>query len=477
MNTADAVAAETPDAIQSKQGRILVVEDQEGIRTQLRWGLADRFEVSLAGTPDEARQALCQGPFDAMTLDLGLPPDPDGPSEGLKLLEGCLATDPAMKVVVLTGNTDHENAVRAVQLGAYDYYLKPVNVGELARILERACRLSRLDREALGSRPAVGSGLSMAEIIGEHPTMRRIFETIRRVSRTDVAVLATGESGTGKELVARAIHASSPRHQRPFVAINCGAIPENLVESELFGHEKGSFTGAHVQRVGRLELADGGTVFLDEITEMPLASQVKLLRFLQEREIERVGGREHIPVDARVIAACNVEPRAAMEEGKLREDLFYRLSVVTIALPPLHERGEDVIHLANAFLSRFAQEHGMGPKRFSQDALKAMASYHWPGNVRELENRVRRAVIMTPTRSIGPGDLDLKLSPTHGKPLRVERERVEQEMILEALKRAKGNVSQAARQMGISRPALYDLLRKHRIELESMSRTRARRIP
>ncbi len=472
MDSSGVLPAQMADAMRSKHGRLLIVEDQEGIRTQLRWGLGEWFEVALAGNPDEARQAIRQERFDAVTLDLGLPPDPEGSAEGLRLLEEFLTADPSMKVIVLTGNTDHANAVRAVQLGAYDYCLKPASLEELSHILERACRLSRLDRETLGPTPEPAP--PAATIIGEHPSMQQIFETIRRVSRTDVAVLTTGESGTGKELVARAIHAASPRRGRPFVAINCGAIPENLVESELFGHEKGSFTGAHVQRKGRLELADGGTVFLDEITEMPPASQVKLLRFLQEREIERVGGRERLPVDVRVIAACNVEPGAALTAGKLREDLFYRLSVVTIALPALRERGDDIIRLANAFLVRFEREHGVGPKRFSQDALKAMASHDWPGNVRELENRVRRAVIMTTSRSIGPDDLDLKLLPAAGKPLQAERDRVEREMVVEALKRAGGNISQAARQVGISRPALYDLMRKHRIERESFAQTTVR---
>ena len=289
----------------------------------------------MAASPDAARQALGTGRFDAATLDLGLPPDPDGPTEGFRLLEEFLAVDPAMKVIVLTGNGDHQNALRAVQLGATDYYLKPVNLEELRLILERACRLSRLDREAFGDVTIPAESSENVEILGDGPAIRRIFDTIRRVARTDVTVLISGESGTGKELVARAIHIKSPRQKRPFVAINCGAIPENLVESELFGHEKGSFTGAHAQRRGRLEIADGGTVFLDEVAELPPPVQVKLLRVLQERQLERVGGRELIPLDVRILAATNRNIKRETAEGRFREDLYYRLVVVTIQTPPV----------------------------------------------------------------------------------------------------------------------------------------------
>src|SRR5574341_781048 len=380
--------------------RILIVDDDEGIRTQLRWGLSDRFEVTIAGTPEAAREALQAGSFDAVTLDLGLPPDPDGPTEGFRLLEEFLAHDPAMKVVVLTGNTDHTNAVRAVQMGAYDYYLKPVDVAELAVILQRACQLCLLDREAFAAEAVGVPAPPSAEIIGESSAMRRIFDTIRRVARTDVTVLISGESGTGKELVARAIHAKSPRRQRPFVAINCGAIPENLVESELFGHEKGSFTGAHAQRKGRLEVADGGTVFLDEIADLSAQVQVKLLRVLQERQLERVGGRELIPLDVRILAATNRDIKRVTMEGKFREDLYYRLAVVSIEIPPLRERLEDLRALSLRFLERDSVGYKVRVRRFSADALAAMHAYAWPGNVRELENRIKRGVIMAEGRTI-----------------------------------------------------------------------------
>jgi two-component system NtrC family response regulator len=456
------------NAEERRAGRVLVIDDEDGVRTQLRWGLSDRFEVSVAGSSEDARKAVQQGLFDAVTLDLGLPPDPDGPTEGLRLLEEFLAHDPAMKVVVLTGNTDHENAIRAVQLGAYDYYLKPVDVKELGLILQRACRLSRLDREAFG---AEGAGTLLPpspEIVGESPAMRRIFDTIRRVARTDVTVLISGESGTGKELVARAIHAKSPRRQRPFVAINCGAIPENLLESELFGHEKGSFTGAHAQRKGRLEMADGGTVFLDEIGELSASAQVKLLRVLQERQLERVGGRELIPLDVRILAATNQDIKRAMAEGKFREDLYYRLVVVSIEIPPLRERLEDLRALATRFLERFSAEYKVRTRRFSADALTAMHAYPWPGNVRELENRIKRAVIMAEGHRITAKDLELtgKTVESSGVSLKEARNQTERRVLVEALQRHRGNISRAAKGVQISRPAFHEMLAKHGIRAE-----------
>jgi two-component system, NtrC family, response regulator len=458
----------TPSVDQPPIGRVLIVDDQEGVRTQLRWGLSDRFEVAVAGASEEARQRVHEGRFDAVTLDLGLPPDPSGATEGFRLLEEFLAHDPAMKVVVLTGNTDHANAIRAVQLGAYDYYLKPVEVAELVVILQRACRLSRLDREAFGTRAAGPTAPRTPEIIGESGAMTRIFDTIRRVARTDVTVLISGESGTGKELIARAIHAKSPRWQRPFVAINCGAIPENLVESELFGHEKGSFTGAHAQRKGRLEMADGGTVFLDEIAELSAPIQVKLLRVLQERQLERVGGREPIPLDVRVLAATNRNIKDAMLEGRFREDLYYRLVVVSIELPPLRQRLEDLRALAARFLERFSAEYKVRVRQFSADALTAMHTYAWPGNVRELENRIKRAVLMAEGRRITASDLELAGDPAAHDvmPLKAARNEVERRVLVAALQRCFGNISRAAKAVQISRPAFHELLAKHGIRAE-----------
>ena len=457
----------TPAEHSTPLGRVLVVDDQEGIRTQLRWGLAERFAVTLAASPQEAIQAIHSQAFDAVTLDLGLPPDPEGASEGLRLLETFLAHDPAMKVVVLTGNSDHQNALRAVQLGAFDYYLKPLKLDELGLILERACRLARLDRETLGPAAPAGPDPLQAGIIGDSPALRSIFETVRRVARTDVTVLISGESGTGKELVARAIHAQSPRRLRPFIAINCGAIPENLVESELFGHEKGSFTGAHAQRKGRLELAEGGTVFLDEIGDLTPAIQVKLLRVLQERQLEHVGGRELIPLDVRVLAATNRDIQRLTHAGQFREDLYYRLAVVTIPIPPLRERPDDLKALAAHFLERFATEYQLRPRPFAPEALDALLAHPWPGNVRELENRIKRAVILAQGRRITAADLDLG-GPTAAASLTLKAARndAERRVLLEALRRSQGNISRAAKAIELSRPAFHELLTKHGIKAE-----------
>jgi two-component system NtrC family response regulator len=456
----------TPQEQPTQRGRVLVVDDQESIRTQLRWGLSDRFEVTLSGTPEEALQAIGSATFDAVTLDLGLPPDPDGSREGLRVLERLLARDPALKVVVLTGNAERQNAVRAVQLGAYDYYLKPVDLAELGLILERACRLSRLDRETLGTPPADETA-PPGDIIAQSEALRRIFSTVRRVARTDVTVLISGESGTGKEVVARAIHDQSPRRHRPFVAINCGAIPDTLVESELFGHEKGAFTGAHAQRKGRLEMAEGGTVFLDEIGDLPLLTQVKLLRVLQDRQLERVGGREVISLDVRILAATNRDILRAMREGKFREDLYYRLAVVPIEIPPLRERPEDLRALAAAFLARFSAEYVLRTRPFASGAMEAMLAYAWPGNIRELENHIKRAVIMAQGRSIGVSDLGLESETAAAAPqlsLKAVRNEAERRLLIEALQRTRGNVSQAAKLAGLSRPAFHELLAKHEIQ-------------
>jgi len=343
-----------------------------------------------------------------------------------------------------------------------------VKLAELRLILERACNLAQLDREAFGESAEVASSGGGEELLGDGPAMRRILDTMKRVARTDVTVLISGESGTGKELVARAIHAKSPRRNRPFVAINCGAIPENLVESELFGHEKGSFTGAHTQRKGRLEMADGGTVFLDEVAELPLPVQVKLLRVLQERQLERVGGRELIPLDVRILAATNRDIKRETVQGRFREDLYYRLVVVTIPITPLRERLEDLSLLAAHFLERFSVEYKVRARPFSADALTAMRTYPWPGNVRELENRIKRAVIMAQGRRIMPEDLDLP-TVTDQKPpvsLKEARNETERRLLLEALQRYRGNISQAAKAIQISRPAFHELLDKHEIRAE-----------
>ena len=445
--------------------RLLIIEDDEDIRTQLTYALQDEYDVSVAGDRTRAAAAVQEAPPEIVTLDLGLPPTPDTAEEGLRALEDILAVAPEAKVIIITGNGDRANAVAAVERGAFDYHLKPVNLDDLKVVLRRATYLRQLERESEEQARQREESIRFTDILGSTPKMREIFGVIQRVAKTDATVLCEGESGTGKELVARAVHTHSPRKSGPFVAINCGAIPETLLESELFGHERGSFTGAHAQRKGKIEMATGGTLFLDEITEMSLPLQVKLLRFLQQREIERVGGREVIPIDVRVVAATNQSLDEALRGGRFREDLYYRLSVVTIHLPPLRERGEDVVLLANAFLRRNAQ--ALKRKvRFSPEALEAIVKYQWPGNIRELENKVHRAVIMATSRIIGSADLDLNPSavidalPT----LREARDQSERRLIVNALVRSRGNISRAARVLDISRPTFHDMLVKHSID-------------
>jgi two-component system, NtrC family, response regulator len=445
--------------------RLLIIEDDEDIRTQLTYALQDEYDVSVAGDRTRAAAAVQESPPEIVTLDLGLPPTPDTAEEGLRALEDILAVAPGAKVIIITGNGDRANALAAVERGAFDYHLKPVNLDDLRVVLRRAAYLRQLERESEEQARQREESIRFTDILGSTPKMREIFGVIQRVAKTDATVLCEGESGTGKELVARAVHSHSPRKAAPFVAINCGAIPETLLESELFGHERGSFTGAHAQRKGKIETATGGTLFLDEITEMSLPLQVKLLRFLQQREIERVGGREVIPIDVRVVAATNQSLDEALRGGRFREDLYYRLSVVTIHLPPLRERGEDVVLLANAFLRRNAQ--ALKRKvRFSPEALEAIVKYQWPGNIRELENKVHRAVIMATSRIISSADLDLNPSavidalPT----LREARDQSERRLIVNALVRSRGNISRAARVLDISRPTFHDMLVKHSID-------------
>ena len=445
--------------------RLLIIEDDEDIQTQLRYALQDEYTVSVAGDRTGAMAAIQEAPPEIVTLDLGLPPSPDTAEEGLRALEDVLAAAPGAKVIIITGNGDRANAVTAVERGAFDYHLKPVNLDDLKVVLRRAAYLRQLEREREAQALEHEKSIRFTDILGSTAKMREIFSLIQRVAKTEATVLCEGESGTGKELVARAIHSHSPRRNAPFVAINCGAIPETLLESELFGHERGSFTGAHAQRKGKIETANGGTLFLDEITEMSLPLQVKLLRFLQEREIERVGGRELIPIDVRVVAASNQSLEEALQSGRFREDLYYRLSVVTVHLPPLRERGEDVVLLANAFLRRNA--HALRRKvRFSPEAVEAVVKYPWPGNIRELENKVHRAVIMAAGRVIGPGDLDLNPStvietlPT----LKVARDQSERRLLVNALVRSRGNISRASKALDISRPTFHDMLAKHSID-------------
>jgi two-component system, NtrC family, response regulator len=444
--------------------KLLIVEDDEAIRTQLKYALRDDFILFFAEDRPQAISLLEEARPALVSLDLGLPPHPDTADEGLKALDEILRTAPGTKVIVLTGNGDRDNAVRAVELGAFDYHSKPLELGNFKVVLERAAYLQTLEAEAEKQSRAAESSIRFEDILGSTAKMREIFSVVMRVAKTDATVLIQGESGTGKEVLAKAIHARSGRRARPFVAINCGAIPESLLESELFGHEKGAYTGAHIQRKGKLEVADGGTLFLDEIAEMSLLLQVKLLRFLQEREIERVGGREVIPVDVRITAATNKDLKTELQAGRFREDLYYRLSVVNIKVPPLRERGEDIILIANALLRRACQDHRR-KLRFGSSALEALARYPWPGNIRELENTVSRAVIMARGPFIEPGDLaiDVGAPPAELPSLKEARGRAERDVLVEAMIKTRGNISQAARHLGVSRPTFHGLLDRYQV--------------
>jgi two-component system, NtrC family, response regulator len=444
--------------------KVLIVEDDEAIRMQLKYLLRDRYALWFADSRPRAMALVEEILPDVVSLDLGLPPHPDTVEEGLRTLEEILRAAPATKVIVLTGSGDRTNARRAVELGAFDYLSKSADLAEYEMVLRRSTYLKTLESENVRETAEAEARARFEEILGSTPRMREIFSTVSLVANTDVTVLIQGASGTGKELVARAVHAKSRRKNAPFVPINCGAIPETLLESELFGHEKGAYTGAHVQRKGKLELAHRGTVFLDEIGEMPPSLQVKLLRFLQERKVERLGGRQAIHVDTRVIAASNKDLKADTASGRLREDLYFRLSVVTITLPPLRERAEDIVMLANAFLLRARKEYRR-KLRFSREALSAISQYHWPGNIRELENAVQRASIMTGGPFIEPADLGIPLQgPIECVSLREARNRAERQVVVDALTRTRGNISRAAIELGVSRPTLHGLLEKHAID-------------
>jgi two-component system, NtrC family, response regulator len=443
---------------------LLIVDDDEEIRTQMRWALASDYEVIQAGDRTTALQAFRGSKALVVLLDLGLPPSPASPDEGLATLAEIMAEESRTKVIIVSGQGDKRNALQAVGAGAYDFLTKPVEMEEVKLLLRRCFHVAELEREYQTLQKQFGSD-SFEGLLGSGPRMQSCFTSIRKVATTEAPVLILGESGTGKEMTARAIHHRSGRTNGPFVAINCSAIPESLIESELFGHEKGSFTGAHAQRKGRIETAQGGTLFLDEIGEVPLPIQVKLLRFLQEQRIERVGGRQEIVVDTRVIAATNADLKKSMADGSFREDLFYRLAVVQITLPPLRERDDDVVVLGKSFLQRFATENSKTGLSFAPDALRAIRQHSWPGNVRELQNRIRRAVIMCDGKRISPADLELTDTPaTENGSLREARERVEKEMITQALRRTGGKISAAATELGVSRPTLYELMEKLNIQ-------------
>jgi two-component system NtrC family response regulator len=442
---------------------LLLVDDDAEIRDQMKWALGSDYQLLEASDRSTALAHVRHAMPRLILLDLGLPPDTDGASEGLAILKETLHLNPTAKVIVVTGNSDRAKAVAAVESGAYDFIEKPVQLDVLKIVLQRAAYLSTLEQEhrALQQKAAHDE---FEGLVGNSAPMQNVFRMIRRVGPSDVPVLITGESGTGKELVARAIHRQSARKDQPFVAINCGAIPETLLESELFGYEKGAFTGAAQQRKGRIEGAQGGTLFLDEIGDVPLALQVKLLRFLQDHTIQRLGAKETLAVDARIIAATNVDLQKAIGEGRFREDLYYRLCVVTIAVPALSERGSDVTLLARTFLAKFAAEQKKPLKGFAAQAIDALTNYRWPGNVRELENRIKRAVVMAEGKYVTPSNLELN-DPSSDEEetstLRASRDSREKDLVRLAMEKAEGNVSKAAVELGISRPTLYQLLTRY----------------
>ncbi len=452
----------TPDTLHPK---LLIVDDEEDIRTQMKWALAQDYRVFLAEDRAGAMDVVSREQPPVVTLDLGLPPRPAHVEEGFSVLAEMLAADPFIKVIIITGRGEKEHALKAVGEGAYDFLYKPVEIDELKVVLKRAFYISSLEQEHHFLQRQIGEE-GFQGMLGGSPQMQEIFATVRKVATTEAPVLIVGESGTGKELVALAIHRLSPRKEGPFIVINCGAIPETLLESELFGHEKGAFTGAHIQRKGRIEAARGGTLFLDEIGELSLALQVKLLRYLQEQLIERIGGREQIRVDARVITATNRDLKQAMKAGTFREDLYFRLAVVCIEMPLLRDREGDVFMLAKAFLNRYAEEARRRITGFTTQAMRAIENYSWPGNVRELENRIKRAVIMAEGTKISPADLELGVHHAKDEYLNLKeaREAMEKELIQKALARTKDNVTRAAEALGISRPTLYEMMEKLGIE-------------
>ncbi len=447
--------------------KILIVDDEEGIRTQLSWALQDEYEILMASTAEEALEVTRREKPDLVALDISLSPY-EYDKDGLDVLEGLLQVDPFLKVIMITGHGERENALRAISSGATDFYTKPINLEELKVIIKRALHIQKLERE---NRTLIENleEKKFEEIIGTSNKMVEVFKTIKKIATPDVTVLITGESGTGKEMVAKAVHRQSLRKEKPFVTINCGAIPETLLESELFGHEKGAFTDAYTQKKGKFEYADEGTIFLDEIGELPLSLQVKILRFLQDHQIERIGGKEPIPLNLRIIAATNKPLEKEVQSNKFREDLYYRLSVINIHLPPLKERGDDVIILANAFLNIFSKEFDKANLSFSHRSTLKLKEYSWPGNVRELENKIKRAVIMCQSKRIAPSDLGFSLEEPR-KPLSLQsiKEKVEKETILEALNMNDWNVSNAAKHLSVSRTTLYGLIEKHKLKREEI---------
>jgi two-component system NtrC family response regulator len=443
---------------------LLVVEDDEGLQRQLKWAY-EGYEVVLAGDRASALEALRLHEPTVVTLDLGLPPDPDGTTEGFETLAETLRLKPDTKVIVASGHGARESALKAIGMGAYDFYRKPVDIDELGLIVARAFHVHDLEAENRRLEQN-GGGHVLGSIISAAPEMMKVAKTIERVASADVSVMLLGASGTGKELLARAVHEKSGR-KGEFIAINCAAIPETLLEAELFGYERGAFTGAVKSNVGKIEMAEGGTLFLDEVGDIPLPLQVKLLRFLQERVIERIGGRQPIAVDTRIVCATHQDLEAMIAEGRFREDLYYRLAEIVVKIPSLAERPGDSVLLARHFVNRFGKELKTKVQSLSADALAAIDGYAWPGNVRELENRIKRAVIMADGKSVTADDLDLPgKAETAELPinLRAARETADRRAIRQALSRTDNNISGAAKLLGISRPTLYDLIKQYQLQ-------------
>src|SRR5215213_6579700 len=448
------------------RAKLLIVEDDEGLQRQLRWAYDD-YEVLVASNRDAAINLLRAEEPPVVTLDLGLPPDPNGVTEGFATLETILSLKPETKVIVASGHGARESALRAISSGAYDFYQKPVDIDQLGLIVRRAFQLHSIENENRRLEERGGDDRTvLGTMITAAPEMLKVARTIERVANANVSVMLLGASGTGKELLARAVHDKSERRDGAFVAINCAAIPENLLEAELFGHERGAFTGAVKANIGKIEMAQGGTLFLDEVGDIPLPLQVKLLRFLQERVIERIGGRQPIAVDTRIVCATRQDLDAMTSDGRFREDLYYRLAEIVVKIPSLAERPGDAALLARHFVNRFGKELNPKVQSLSPDALAAIDAYPWPGNVRELENRIKRAVIMAEERTIAAEDLDLPGAAPDAAELinlRAAREIADRRAIRQAMSRTDNNVSGAAKLLGISRPTLYDLLKQYQL--------------
>ncbi|TCS38578.1 two-component system NtrC family response regulator [Paucimonas lemoignei] len=444
--------------------KLLVIEDDPGLQKQLRWSF-DSYEVLVAGDRQSALAEVRRHEPAVITMDLGLPPDPDGATEGLATLQQILSMTPDAKVIVLSGNQERANAVKAIGMGAYDFHQKPFDPEMLGLVIERAFFLHALQQENRKLLQTQGDS-PMGGVISRDPGMLKVCRSIEKVAPSAATVMLLGESGTGKEVLARALHQLSPRRDKRFMAINCAAIPENLLESELFGYEKGAFTGAAKQTLGKIELANEGTFFLDEVGDLPMALQAKLLRFLQERVIERIGGHKEIPVDVRIVCATHQKLKELTAAGKFREDLYYRLSEIVVTIPPLRERIGDAPLLAHHFKNRFSEAEGRSRLSFSSDALALIESHTWPGNVREMENCIKRAVIMADGPQIVADDLGLSDTPANEEPLNLRqiRDEAEYKALVKALARSDGNIVKAAEMLGVSRPTIYDLMTRHGVK-------------